>query len=160
VSQYDQYAINPGITDAAANMVAGNSTAYTADMFAADYAQFTGKGIPTAIMTAFLAMANDAIQEARWGDMWRVACGWYVAHCCTLHLRAMPAAGATVAAVVEAGNPQGLVTEESFGGDSESYDHTAITAALQSWGNWNSTEFGRQLATMGRLVGAGGAFVI
>ena len=47
-----------------------------------------------------------------------------------------------------------------MGDTSVSYDNTAINAATERWGTWNATRYGAQLATMARMIGLAGMYVI
>ena len=54
----------------------------------------------------------------------------------------------------------GTVKSASMGDTSVSYDNTAINAATERWGTWNATRYGAQLATMARMIGLAGMYVI
>ena len=79
-----------GVKAAAANIGQGAS-AYTEEMFRADFPQFyTAEGVslvPEAVLAEFIAQANASIQPDKWLNGWRYACGLYVAHYATLYLR-------------------------------------------------------------------------
>ena len=40
------------------------------------------------------------------------------------------------------------------------YDNTATNAGTEKWGAWNLTKYGSQLATMARMLGIAGTYVI
>jgi hypothetical protein len=47
-----------------------------------------------------------------------------------------------------------------MGDTSISYDNSAINEGSAKWGTWNATQYGAQLATMARMLGIGGTYVI
>ena len=62
----------------ASNIVEGTAGAYTEAMFYEDFPQFKKTGtssgfVPSAVMDAFISMANSTVAEERWGDTWRPA---------------------------------------------------------------------------------------
>ena len=54
----------------------------------------------------------------------------------------------------------GQVKAAKLGNASITYDTSAITAATESWGDLNATQYGQMLATRARLIGMGGSYVI
>ena len=152
----------------ASNIVEGTPGAYTEAMFYADFPQFKKSGtetgfIPAPVMSAFIAMANSTVAEARWGETWRLACGLFVAHYATMYLRQSKgntsgSANATQAA--ESGALVGIVSSASLGDASVSYDTSAATQATQNWGQFNLTTYGQQYASLARLFVLGGSYVI
>lgn len=152
----------------ASNIVEGTQGAYTLAMFFADFPQFKKTGtetgfIPDAVINTFIAMANNTIAEARWGESWRFACGLFVAHYATMYLRqnkgnATGSANASQAA--DSGALVGVVSSASLGDASVSYDTSVATQATQNWGQWNLTTYGQQYASLARLFVMGGSYVI
>jgi hypothetical protein len=63
-----------------------------------------------------------------------------------------PNPGLTGAQVAAQALANGILTSKSVGDVSAGY---TPLASLESWGAWNLTVFGQQLATMGKIVGAG-----
>jgi len=163
-----------GVIGAASNIVPGNNSVYTQDMFLEDFPQFATKNasdgtppvvtyvglIPEQMLSQFIAMANAAIQEARWFDKWRYAMGLYIAHYSTLYLRAYADGSPSASAAANSGAILGLVNSASLGDASVTYDTKALVAATEKWGAWNATTYGQLLVTEARLVGMGGAFII
>lgn len=154
----------------ASNIVSGVSGAYTEAMFYEDFPQFkdsnsaTTKGfVPSALMTLYIKMCNDAVAPARWGEVWRLAAGLFVAHYVTLYLRANKGnanGSATATKAADTGAMIGIPTGASLGDASVSYDTSSITNATENWGQWNLTSYGQQFASMARLVSVGGGYVI
>ena len=160
-----------GVIGAASNIVNNNTSKYTQDMFMADFPQFTSKDstvdppaysslIPKGILTQFIAMANAAIQEARWFSKWRFAMGLFIAHYATLYLRSFADGSPNAQTAAMSGTVLGLVNSATLGDSSVTFDTKAIAAATEEWGAWNATTYGQLLVTEARLVGMGGAFII
>jgi hypothetical protein len=169
-----------GIIGAASNIVADNTSLYTKEMFVEDFPQFAQKieveppdvtaesppayeyvsWIPNSMLDMFIAMANSAIQEAKWFIKWRFAMGLFIAHYATLYLRSFADGTPTAQSAAMSGTVLGLVKSATLGDSSVSYDTSAIAAATEDWGAWNSTTYGQLLVTEARLVGMGGMFII
>lgn len=166
---FNQFA---GVIGRASNVVGENVTKYTSEMFFEDFPQFTkaetdSNGnvtrvslIPPNMLETFLKMANSAIQENRWFEKWRYAMGLYIAHYATLYLRSFSESSQTPTEAANSGALLGLTKSASLGDASVSYDNSAIVAATEKWGTWNSTQYGAQLVTEARLVSMGGSLVI
>lgn len=165
-----------GVIETAANVPEpGESGTYTADSFLADFPQFAridreGTGpeaqkqrrglVPTAMLELFVKNANGSILPSRYQDMWRYAAGLYVAHYSAMYLKTYSEGSASPAQAAAKGQQTGLVREATMGDTTISYDNTAATAAMAKWGSWNATQYGQQLATMARMIGMGGSYVI
>jgi len=107
-------------------------------------------------------MANAAIIPARWHENWRYACGLFVAHHAALYLQSYQEASAdnTPYTAGASGAMVGSMTSATLGDASVTYDVKEIIAATEKWGALNATAYGLQLATMARMVGMGGTYVI
>jgi hypothetical protein len=166
-----------GLQAVASNIVGGNTTVYTADMFNADFPQFCQKTtttdpdtgdttvtyesfIPPSMLDMFISMANAAISENRWFEQWRYAMGLFVAHYAALYLTTYRDGSPTQQAAAMVGALRGIVKSSSMGDTAVSYDTSAITAATEQWGAWNATVYGQQLVTMAQLVSMGGSYII
>lgn len=157
-----------GVIAAAANMPAlGEKGTYTSVMFLADFPQFKRSGesegkslVPDPILQLYVDSANSTILPSRYHDMWRYAAGLFVAHYSTLYLKTYSEGSPSAAAAAAKGQQAGLIKEASMGDTSISYDNEAVTVAMAKWGAWNSTQYGQQLATMARMIGMGGMYVI
>ena len=62
--------------------------------------------------------------------------------------------------VASKSSQKGNVASAKMGDTTVSYDNGAINAGTEKWGTWNSTQYGAQLATMARMIGIGGMYVI
>lgn len=61
--------------------------------------------------------------------------------------------------VLAAAEARGLITSQSIGDVSVSFDVEAITKDLDGWADWKSTAYGIQFATMARLLGKAGMLI-
>lgn len=157
----------------AANVPApGETGSYTLEMFSEDYPEFyeaslsseTGEPVftpllPDTIMAGFIDRANHSILPSRWGSDWRAAAGLFVAHFAALRLQTY-APGSTAAQTAAAAANMGTVKTAALGDTSVGYDNAAVTSGTEKWGSWNLTTYGMQLATMARMLGIAGMYVI
>lgn len=153
-----------GVIGRASNIRTGSNSAFTYNDFLAMYPQFGPDAngvyvVPQAITQMYIDLANASIRQVRWRSYWKVAMGWFVAHFCTLYLQGTADPNSGAAGVLAAGQTRGLVTSESAGDVSASIDYSAIAQDLDGWAAWKLTIYGQQLATIGRIVGAGGMYV-
>jgi hypothetical protein len=144
----------------ASNVRAGANPAFTAADFIAIYPQFKnaaapppegyaeGLTIPDAAFDVFLAEANARLKESRWHSQWRFGMCNYIAHKATLYLQAVNDASAA-----------GVVSSQSVGDVSISYDTAAIAQDLVGFGDLKATVFGQQLASAAKMLGKGGMMV-
>lgn len=152
----------------ASGIIEGDPGAYTVAMFYEDFPQFKKAGTdggfaPATMMNAFVSMANSIVSEARWGEMWRFACGLLVAHYVTMYLRQSKGnvdGSATAQQAADSGALLGIVSSASLGDASVSYDTSSATQATQNWGQFNLTTYGQQYASLARIHALGGAYVI
>lgn len=160
----------------ASNIIDGEPGSYTTDMFYEDFPQFkkVSEGedgeeeapqgfVPESMMNVFMRMCNDAVAKERWGEMWRLASGLYVAHFATTYLksnRGNTGGSASAEEVADSGSLLGIVNSASLGDASVSYDTSPITAGTELWGQWNQTAYGQQFASMAKLVAIGGGYVM
>ncbi len=158
-----------GLISAAANMPQpGELGTYTSDMFLVDFPQFKQSGqedqvislVPDPMLQIFVNNANASILPSRYCEIWRYAAGLYVAHFSALYLKTYSDGSTTPARAAATGQQTGLVKEATMGDTTISYDNEAITEASAKWGSWNATQYGQQLATMARMIGMGGMYVI
>lgn len=145
---------------------------YTSDMFTADFPQFFRKTevegetptytplLPQTMLTSFIDMANVSIIPTRWGEQWRYASGLYIAHYSAMYLKTYADGSPSAQAVASKSSQKGNVASAKMGDTTVSYDNGAINAGTEKWGTWNSTQYGAQLATMARMIGIGGMYVI
>lgn len=159
----------------------GEKGEYTVDMFSSDFPQFYSKGtaeevdpetdeittvttytplIPQSMLDQFIDLANDSVLPSRWGVQWRYAAGLFVAHWSALYLRTYSDGSPNAQSVASGASQMGNVSMASMGDTTVKYDNGSIDAGTEKWGTWNATQYGAQLATMARMIGIGGMYVI
>lgn len=149
----------------------GEKGDYTTAMFSSDFPQFYKKVeennettyiplLPLAMLTQFIDLANESIIPSRWGNLWRYASGLFVAHWTALYLKTYTDGSPNAQAVASKAGQLGNVASAKMGDTTISYDNGSINAGTEKWGTWNSTQYGSQLATMARMIGIGGTYVI
>lgn len=147
-----------GLAAQASNIKRPNTTEYTAEDFHAMYPQFEGL-VPEVVEESFLELANACVSEDRFGKMWKVAIGLFLAHFVTLWLQSSKEVGTPADEVMAAAQAQGVVTSESADGLSYSMDTSMISQDLAGWAAFKLTTFGVQFASIGRLTGKGGMYI-
>lgn len=152
---------------AASNICPDSTDIYTIDMFHADFPQFapaegSDAGVPAGIEAAILAMANQTVNRSRWGDMWRLGIGVYIAHYITMYMRQNRGLQSAQSArqAADTGAVSGVISSQSLGDASISYDTSAASRGLERWGQYNLTTYGQQYASMAQLLAPGGMYVI
>lgn len=154
-----------GIIANASNIRHGDNPEYTKEDFLAMYPQFGAADdagnpqIPDVVMDAWLKMAQAAISKDRYGDMWVMAMGFFVAHWLTLYLQTAADADAPVGKIISAGLAKGLQTSKSAGDLSVSYDFSIVADDFDGWRTYKYTMFGQQLITLAKMVSMGGMCV-
>ena len=151
----------------ASGIVDGIPGAYTEEMFLEDSPPFKNKDtgenfIPSAMMQTFLRMCNDTVSPDRWGEMWRLAAGLFVAHFATLYLKTIkgsPEGSSSMSQAADSGTLLGIVTSATLGDASVSYDTSTVTQLTGMWGQWNLTAYGQQYASLAKMMCMGGAWV-
>jgi hypothetical protein len=148
----------------ASNLKTGTNPSYTVDDFYAIYPQF-GKNssgeyvIFQDIVQMYLDLANACVKESRWHASWKGGMSLFIAHFCTIHLQGIADPNSGAAAILKAGQAQGLQASVSVGDVSVSTDYTTIVNGIDGWAGWKTTLFGQQLASIGMLLGKGGMYV-
>ena len=154
-----------GIIANASNIRHGDTPPYTKEDFLATYPQFGAVDnagnprSPDVVMEAWLNLARAAILKARYGDMWTMAMGFFVAHWLTLYLQTAADTDAPVSRIISAGLAKGLQTSKSVGDLSVSYDFSIVAGDFDGWGTYKYTMFGQQLITLAKMVSMGGMCV-
>lgn len=149
----------------------GEKGTYTAEMFQEDFPQFYQKTeeegtatyqplVPSSMLAQFIDLANNSVIPSIWGAQWRYAAGLFTAHWAAMYLKTYQDGSPNAASVASKSGQSGLVASASLGDTSISYDTTAVDAGTEKWGTWNETLYGSQLATMARMIGIGGIYVI
>ncbi len=108
--------------------------------------------VPLAVINAYIALASASLVQARWLDTWPVAMGLYVSHFLTLWMKSDGDVYSTPGQAAAAGLARGIAVSNSAGSVSVGYQ---VTPGLEAWGSWNETQYGKQLATFAKCVGAG-----
>ena len=150
---------------AAASNIGRESGGYTVEMFLADFPQFSnpdgGSWVPLSMLEILVSQTNAQIQPDKWLESWRYAAGLYTAHLSTMYLRSGAGEPSqSAAAAMASGNVIGTVKSASLGDASATYDDSGSTAGTEDWGILNATTYGQQLASMAKLVGMGGSYVL
>lgn len=149
----------------------GEKGEYTVDMFSSDFPQFYIKTeeegeavytplVPETMLDQFIDLANDSVLPSRWGSQWRYAAGLFVAHWSALYLQTYSDGSPNAQTVASGASQTGNVSMASMGDTTVKYDNGSIDAGTEKWGTWNATKYGAQLATMARMIGIGGMYVI
>lgn len=112
--------------------------------------------VPFAILQAYLALASASLMQARWQEQWIVAMGLFVSHFLTLYARTDGNPNATVSQAAAQGLAFGVQISKSVGDLSVGYQ---AIQGIESWGAWNLTTYGQELATMAKIIGAGPQFL-
>lgn len=147
----------------------GEKGNYTAEMFQTDFPQFfkvettedeetVTSLIPEGMLEQFINLANDSVLPSRWGSMWRLAAGLFVAHFGALYLKTYKPSSDNPSQVGTDAAQVGVVKNATMGDTSVSYDNSAVTAGTEKWGTWNATQYGAQLVTMARMIGIAGTW--
>lgn len=151
----------------ASNVGGGANPDYALTDFLTDFPQFssvctaTDPGtptIPTTVSQTFIDAANACLLYSKYGDLWRLCMGYFVAHECTMFLRSAPSSS-TAANLVGNSAPPMLQTSKSVANVSVSYDVSSIADDFKGFGTFKYTTYGQQLATWVRMAGMGGAYV-
>jgi hypothetical protein len=151
----------------AANLAHGANPAYSLTDFLTDFPQFSASctaadgqmpTVPTSIQNKFLSAANDSLSYNKYGEMWSICMGYYIAHFITLFLAAS-LNSVSVPGLISASAPPSLVSSESADDLSKSYDTESIAKDLEGFAVWKATTYGIQLATFAQISGMGGMLV-
>lgn len=143
----------------ASNLRSPSYPEFSVGDFYAIYPQFQNL-IPEPVVEMYVEQAVRCIQQSRWHAMRKSGMCCYIAHHLTLWLMANAPAGSSGATVAAAGMVQGSVSSKSVDGVSIGYSQSGAQSDLTGWGAYKETIFGEQFATMARIVGKGGMYVI
>jgi len=153
---------------AASNVVVGTNPPYALTDFLGFYPQFGSYGgspptytgpLPAAVINAYIALASASVQQARWCEAWAIGMANFVAHYCTLYLRCSGDldSSSPTKKIVAAGLAKGVTISQGAGDLSESRE--SLKDDLAGFGQWRTTAFGEQFATMAKIFGAGGMVI-
>ncbi len=146
------------LTAQASNIKTQENPLYTLNDFLTFYPQFAGL-LPDVVLNSFLELGQACVAKQRFGKMWQLAIGLFIAHFCTLYLQNVAEPGTEAADVVNAAQAAGVVTSESADGVSYSMDTSMLSQDLAGWAAFKLTAFGSQFATIAKLVGKGGIYI-
>ena len=118
----------------------------------------TSTVIPPAVIQAYINLASASLSINRWGDLWLVAMGLYVAHFVTLYEQSEGSVtqNSTPAAIARSGLATGILVSASAGDVSKTVQ---ILESLADWGAFSLTIYGQQLATWAKMVGMGTSYI-
>jgi hypothetical protein len=128
------------------------SAAPTMTQDAASITVWNAPKIAVVVMQLYVALASASLVQARWLSMWPMAMALYVAHFCTLYANSGGDQNSTLGQIASQGLATGILVSESAGDVSDSFQPVQ---GLESWGAWNLTTFGQQLATFAKGIGSG-----
>lgn len=147
-----------GLVSQASNIKVQPNPSYTKDDFLVFYPQFTGL-LPDVVLESFVELAQACVSAQRYGKMWKMAIGLFIAHFCSLYLQSAAEIDTPADAVLAKAQEIGVITTESADGVSYSMDINQIGSDLNGWAAFKLTVFGEQFATIAKLVGKGGIYV-
>jgi hypothetical protein len=122
--------------------------AYTASVYVAPL-------VPLFVIQTYINLANASLMSSRWRSSWTLGMCLYVAHFLTLYLQTDGNPQTTAGQAVANGIQAGITVSKGADGVSQGLQPLA---ALNGWAAWTLTSYGAQLATMGRVVGAGAVY--
>ena len=127
---------------------------YTSDNFLMAYPQFSMLDI--SIVDAWVGIAHQCVKYSLWDKTWELGMGLFIAHFLTLYQQTIEENLGNP--VLSKGLSKGLITSESVGGMSVSYDLGSFTSEFDGWGTFKQTIFGQQYAHFLQMMG--GFFVL
>lgn len=149
---------------AAASNISREQGEYLFCMFYEDFPQFFNGGgeplVPESVMRQFIIDANARITPDRWFETWRFACGLYVAHRASMYLKTFREFSNSPSEAADTGARTGIVKRATLGDSSVEYDTGSVIGSTEAWGDLNATSYGQQLASMARIAGLGGSYVL
>ena len=127
---------------------------YTSDNFLMAYPQFSMLDI--SIVDAWVGIAHQCVKYSLWDKTWELGMGLFIAHFLTLYQQTIEEDLGNP--VLSKGLSKGLITSESVGGMSVSYDLGSFTSEFDGWGTFKQTIFGQQYAHFLQMMG--GFFIL
>lgn len=122
-------------------------------------ADSTEESIPIEVFNLFYNMANKSLKYDRFKSQWKYCMCLYIAHYLTLYLQTQSGDPGSQSALAGA-LPRGIASSKSVDGLSISYDFMGAAEDLSGYGTWKYTNYGQQLATITKIYGHGGMWVI
>ena len=127
---------------------------YTSDNFLMAYPQFSMLDI--SIVDAWVGIAHQCVKYSLWDKTWELGMGLFIAHFLTLYQQTIEEDLGNP--VLSKGLSKGLITSESVGGMSVSYDLGSFTSEFDGWGTFKQTIFGQQYVHFLQMMG--GFFIL
>lgn len=127
---------------------------YTSDNFLRAYPQFSILG--TSVVDAWVGIAHQCVKYSLWDKTWELGMGLFIAHFLTLYQQTIEEDLGNP--VLSKGLSKGLITSESVGGMSVSYDLGSFTSEFDGWGTFKQTIFGQQYVHFLQMMG--GFFIL
>lgn len=145
----------------AKNVSISTNPDYTVADFLSFFDQFTDSP-SEAVIQMFIDMAQQTVMQKRWHTDWMWAMHHYIAHLCTLHLRMTASNGeyATRNDALNTGNAIGLISSESVGDVSVSYDFNQILGGINGYDWFKTTQFGIAFAGKAKGLAKGGMYFV
>lgn len=147
----------------ASNLHLAPNPPYTAEDFEAVFPAFKvtspSSPIPSIVFELFLELANDTVKETRFKKAWKYGMALFLAHHCTRYLETAVPSTAEPSDILAAGRSKGLVSSESVGPISVSYDHSWVTTSYKGWGDMATTTYGQQYISLAKPMFKPGMYV-
>ena len=102
-----------GYISQASNIKTRENSPYTKENFLAFYPQFTDL-LPEVVLDSFVELGHACVSEARYGKMWKLAIGLFIAHFCSLYLSNVAEAGTPAEEVLAKGKHAYLLCSDGF----------------------------------------------
>ena len=112
--------------------------------------------VPLAVIQLYLNIAFVSLMSSRWREQWYQGMALYLAHYCALWLWTEGNPQSTANQVVANSLQAGLTISQSADGVSQGLK---LMEGMDNWGTWSQTQYGIQLVTLARVVGAGPIYV-
>ena len=122
---------------------------YTSDTFLRAYPQFSI--LDTSVVDAWVGIAHQCVKYSLWDKTWELGMGLFIAHFLTLYQQTIEEDLGNP--VLSKGLSKGLITSESVGGMSVSYDLGSFTSEFDGWGTFKQTIFGQQYVHFLQMMG-------
>lgn len=161
---------NPNVVSEASNVKIGGNPSFVIADFYAIYPNFESvvlkevsggtKGfLPETVLQMYIDFANKCVQYKRWDSEWKMGMSLFIAHFCTIYIQSQFPENSTAQQVLAYGQSKGLITSKGVGDVSVSYDFSAAVTGVESWGQFNTTQYGTQFANMAKLIAKGGMYL-
>ena len=108
--------------------------------------------VPLAVIQLYLNLAYVSLMQSRWRESWQLGMALYIAHYLTLWCQTEGNAQTTANQIVANSLQAGITVSQGADGVSQGLQ---VLSRLENWAAWTLTQYGVQLATLARVVGAG-----